>query len=93
MVLLSTIQRNTASSLPPVVHSTTLRCLTEGGLRSQWPLGSLPLYSQHRRNRLEWCCSRSSWLSSDWHRIVFNGESCFTFEADDYHLYVWGGQS
>ncbi|GFX64635.1 transposable element Tcb2 transposase [Trichonephila clavipes] len=39
-------------------------------------------------NHLEWCRSRSSWLPSDWHRIVFSDESRFTLEADD-HRFVW----
>ncbi|GFT10157.1 hypothetical protein TNCV_1115801 [Trichonephila clavipes] len=33
---------------------------------------SLPLTPQHRRNHLEWCRSKTSWLSSDKHLIVFS---------------------
>lgn len=91
-VSLSTIQRTTASSIPPVVPSTISRRLAKAGLRSQRPLRRLPLTPQHRRSRLEWCRSRSSWLPSDWHRIVFSDESRFTLAADDHRLRVWRGR-
>ncbi|KFM68158.1 Transposable element Tcb1 transposase, partial [Stegodyphus mimosarum] len=56
-------------------------------------LRCLPLTPQHLRSRLEWCRSRSSWLPSDWHRIVFSDESHFTLEADDHRVCVWRGRS
>ncbi|GFX19243.1 hypothetical protein TNCV_3013871 [Trichonephila clavipes] len=59
----------------PMVPSIISRGLAEAWFRSQWPLRRLPLTTQHRRNRLEWYCSQSSWLPSDWHRIEFNESS------------------
>ncbi|GFT43055.1 transposable element Tcb2 transposase [Trichonephila clavipes] len=85
-VSLSTIQRTTASSVPLVLPSTISRHLVEAKLRSQRLLRHLLLTPQHRRNCLEWCHRRSSWLPSDWHCIVFSDKSCFTFEVDDHRL-------
>ncbi|GFT95257.1 transposable element Tcb2 transposase [Trichonephila clavipes] len=79
---MSTIQCTTASSIPPVVPSTISQFLAEVVLCSQRPLRCLPLTLQHRRDCLQWCCSRSSWLPSDWHHIVFSDESHLTVEAD-----------
>ncbi|GFV24650.1 transposable element Tcb1 transposase [Trichonephila clavipes] len=47
---------------------------------------------QHRRNRLELCYNRSSWLLSDLHCIVFRDESHFTLETNEHHLHVWRGR-
>ncbi|GFW31612.1 transposable element Tcb2 transposase [Trichonephila clavipes] len=81
-VLLSTIQRTTASSIPPAVPSIISRRLVDAVLRSQWPLKRLPLIPKYRQHRLQWCRSRSSWLQSNWHHIVFSNEFRFNLEAE-----------
>ncbi|KFM68969.1 hypothetical protein X975_20777, partial [Stegodyphus mimosarum] len=59
----------------------------QAGLRSQ-----RPLTPQHRRSRLEWRRSPSSWLPSDWHRIVFSDEAPLALEADGQSVRVWRGR-
>ncbi|GFX80224.1 transposable element Tc1 transposase [Trichonephila clavipes] len=44
--------------------------LVKARLRSQKSLRRAPLTPQHRRNRLQWQRSHSSWLPSDLHRKV-----------------------
>ncbi|KFM58838.1 Transposable element Tc1 transposase, partial [Stegodyphus mimosarum] len=83
---------NLTTSIPSVVPSTISRRLSEAGLRSQRPLRRLPLTPQHRRSRLEWSHSRSSWLPLDYHHVVFSDESRLTLEADDHRVRVWKGR-
>ncbi|KFM73879.1 Transposable element Tcb2 transposase, partial [Stegodyphus mimosarum] len=89
----STIQLITATFIPSVVPSTISRRLSEAVLLSHRPFRRLPLTPQHRLSPLYWCRSQSSWLPSDWHRMVFSDESRFTLEADDHRVRVWRGQS
>ncbi|GFW34595.1 hypothetical protein TNCV_952231 [Trichonephila clavipes] len=76
------------SSMHLVVPSAISRFLAETRLRSQRSLRRLALTAQHHWNRLKWCRGQSSWLPSDWHRIVLNDEFNFTLVADDLHLRV-----
>ncbi|GFW32396.1 transposable element Tc1 transposase [Trichonephila clavipes] len=75
-----------------VVPSIILRSLVESWLRSYRLLRRLSLTPQHHLNFLKWYSSRSSWLPSDWHHIVFNDESFFFLEADDHRLRIWRDQ-
>ncbi|GFY10907.1 hypothetical protein TNCV_1124291 [Trichonephila clavipes] len=61
--------------------STISRRLAEVVLRSQWPLSFLPFTTEYLQNRLQWCHSRLSSLTSDWHCMVLSDESHFTLEA------------
>ncbi|GFS63014.1 transposable element Tc1 transposase [Trichonephila clavipes] len=79
-------------SIHPVVPSTISLRLAEVLLHSQWSLRRLPLTQQHRRNHLTWGHSQSSYLPSDWHRIVFSEETRFSLEADEHHLCDWRSQ-
>ncbi|UYV65178.1 hypothetical protein LAZ67_3003459 [Cordylochernes scorpioides] len=53
---------------------TISRRLVANGLHSCRPLRRLPLTPPNRRQRLEWCRARSTWMT-EWHRVVFSEES------------------
>ncbi|UYV66975.1 hypothetical protein LAZ67_4003507 [Cordylochernes scorpioides] len=55
---------------------TISRRLVANGLHSCRPLRRLPLTPPNRRQRLEWCRARSTWMT-EWHRVVFSDESRF----------------
>ncbi|UYV69851.1 FAN1 [Cordylochernes scorpioides] len=50
---------------------TISRRLVANGLHSCRPLRRLPLTPPNRRQRLEWCRARSTWVT-EWHRVVSN---------------------
>ncbi|UYV61168.1 hypothetical protein LAZ67_1003689 [Cordylochernes scorpioides] len=50
---------------------TISRRLVANGLHSCRPLRRLPLTPPNRRQRLEWCRARSTWMT-EWHRVVFS---------------------
>ncbi|UYV83652.1 hypothetical protein LAZ67_23001896 [Cordylochernes scorpioides] len=53
---------------------TISRRLVANGLHSCRPLRRLPLTPPNRRQLLEWCRARSTWMT-EWHRVVFSDES------------------
>ncbi|GFV78899.1 transposable element Tcb2 transposase [Trichonephila clavipes] len=87
-VSLSTIQRITAYSLPPVVPPTISRSLAEAGFHSERSLRGLSLTPQHRWNCLQWFLSQSLWSPWDWHRTVLSDESRFTLVPNDLRICV-----
>ncbi|UYV79305.1 RPS13 [Cordylochernes scorpioides] len=48
----------------------------------------LPLTPLNRRQRLEWCRARSTWMT-EWHRVVFSDESRFCLSSDSRRVRVW----
>ncbi|UYV64409.1 hypothetical protein LAZ67_3000604 [Cordylochernes scorpioides] len=64
------------------------RRLVANGLHSCRPLRRLPLTPPNRRQRLEWCRARSTWMT-EWHRIVFSDESRFCLSSDSRRVRVW----
>ncbi|UYV73119.1 Transposase [Cordylochernes scorpioides] len=71
------------------VKSTTIsRRLVANGLHSCRPLRRLPLTPPNRRQRLEWCRARSTWMT-EWHRVVFSDESRFCLSSDSRYVRVW----
>ncbi|UYV81650.1 hypothetical protein LAZ67_20001813 [Cordylochernes scorpioides] len=42
----------------------------------------------NRRQRLEWCRARSTWMT-EWHRVVFSDESPFCLSSDSRRVRVW----
>ncbi|UYV79517.1 CNTNAP1 [Cordylochernes scorpioides] len=58
------------------------------GLHSCRPLRRLPLTPPNRRQRLEWCRARSTWMT-EWHRVVFSDESRFCLSSDSRRVRVW----
>ncbi|UYV66194.1 K02A2.6-like [Cordylochernes scorpioides] len=67
---------------------TISRRLVANGLHSCRPLRRLPLIPPNRRQRLEWCRARSTWMM-EWHRVVFSDESRFCLSSDSRRVRVW----
>ncbi|UYV70071.1 hypothetical protein LAZ67_7001708 [Cordylochernes scorpioides] len=67
---------------------TISRRLVADGLHSCRPLRRLPLTPPNRRQRLEWCRARSTWMT-EWHRVVFSDESRFCLSSDSRRVRVW----
>ncbi|UYV79004.1 hypothetical protein LAZ67_17000620, partial [Cordylochernes scorpioides] len=67
---------------------TISRRLVANGLHSCRPLRRLPLTPPNRRQRLEWCQARSTWMT-EWHRVVFSDESRFCLFSDSRRVRVW----
>ncbi|UYV62913.1 hypothetical protein LAZ67_2002437 [Cordylochernes scorpioides] len=67
---------------------TISRRLVANGLHSCRPLRRLPLTPPNRRQRLEWCRARSTWMT-EWHRVVFLDESRFCLSSDSLRVRVW----
>ncbi|UYV84701.1 hypothetical protein LAZ67_X003137 [Cordylochernes scorpioides] len=71
-----------------ISNRTISRRLVANGLHSCRPLRRLPLTPPNRRQRLEWCRARSTWMTK-WHRVVFSDESRFCLSSDSRRLRVW----
>ncbi|UYV73832.1 hypothetical protein LAZ67_11001054 [Cordylochernes scorpioides] len=69
-------------------RKTISRRLVANGLHSCRPLRRLPLTPPNRRQRLEWCRARSTWMT-EWHRVVFSDESRFCLSSDSRRVRVW----
>ncbi|UYV74829.1 Transposase [Cordylochernes scorpioides] len=67
---------------------TISRRLVANGLHSWRPLRRLPLTPPNRRQHLEWCRARSTWMT-EWHRVVFSDESRFCLSSDSRRVRVW----
>ncbi|UYV71629.1 hypothetical protein LAZ67_8003963 [Cordylochernes scorpioides] len=67
---------------------TISRRLVANGLHSCRPLRRLPLTPPNRRQRLEWCRARSTWMT-EWNRVVFSDESRFCLSTDSRRVRVW----
>ncbi|UYV77104.1 hypothetical protein LAZ67_14003317, partial [Cordylochernes scorpioides] len=67
---------------------TISRRLVANGLHSCRPLRRLPLTPPNRRQRLEWCRARSTWMK-EWDRVVFSDESRFCSSIDSRRVRVW----
>ncbi|UYV65046.1 Transposase [Cordylochernes scorpioides] len=67
---------------------TISRRLVANGLHSCRPLRRLPLTPPNRRQRLEWCRARSTWMT-EWLRVVFSDESRFCLSSDSRRVRVW----
>ncbi|UYV77522.1 hypothetical protein LAZ67_15001353 [Cordylochernes scorpioides] len=71
-----------------ILTRTISRRLVANGLHSCRPLRRLPLTPPNRRQRLEWCRARSTWMT-EWHRVVFSDESRFCLSSDSRRVRVW----
>ncbi|UYV76158.1 ELK3 [Cordylochernes scorpioides] len=67
---------------------TISRRLVANGLHSCRSLRRLPLTPSNRRQRLEWCRARSTWMT-EWHGVVFSDESRFCLSSDSRRVRVW----
>ncbi|UYV67901.1 Transposase [Cordylochernes scorpioides] len=80
--------KNLGSAGPADSTLTISRRLVANGLHSCRPLRRLPLTPPNRRQRLEWCRARSTWMT-EWHRVVFSDESRFCLSSDSRRVRVW----
>ncbi|UYV69065.1 Transposase [Cordylochernes scorpioides] len=71
-----------------LLRRTISRRLVANGLHSCRPLRRLPLTPPNRRQRLEWCRARSTWMT-EWHRVVLSDESRFCLSSDSRRVRVW----
>ncbi|UYV65499.1 K02A2.6-like, partial [Cordylochernes scorpioides] len=67
---------------------TISRRLVANDLHSCRPLRRLPFTPPNRRQRLEWCRARSTWMT-EWHRVVFSDDSRFCLSSDSRRVRVW----
>ncbi|GFW46242.1 transposable element Tc1 transposase [Trichonephila clavipes] len=72
-----------------IVPQTISRHLAEANLKSKRPFRALPLTSEHRQLRLQWCQARSMWNVTDWPMVVFSDESRCVLGTDDNRVRVW----
>ncbi|UYV66736.1 hypothetical protein LAZ67_4002721 [Cordylochernes scorpioides] len=84
----SKLQAETTLQAPRAAQRTISRRLVANGLHSCRPLRRLPLTPPNRRQRLEWCRARSTWMT-EWHTVVFSDESRFCLSSDSRRVRVW----
>ncbi|UYV61907.1 hypothetical protein LAZ67_1007032 [Cordylochernes scorpioides] len=83
------ILQHVQDTLDHSISTRTISCrLVANGLHSCRPLRRLPLTPPNRRQRLEWCRARSTWMT-EWHRVVFSDESRFCLSSDSRRVRVW----
>ncbi|UYV84471.1 hypothetical protein LAZ67_X002311, partial [Cordylochernes scorpioides] len=83
------IQQHVQDTLDHSISTRTIfRRLVANGLHSCRPLRRLPLTPPNRRQHLEWCRARSTWMT-EWHRVVFSDESRFCLSSDSRRVRVW----
>ncbi|UYV67486.1 hypothetical protein LAZ67_5000874 [Cordylochernes scorpioides] len=87
-VVLGFLRGQAAEFFDSGFHKTISRRLVANGLHSCRPLRRLPLTPPNRRQRLEWCRARSTWMT-EWHRVVFSDESRFCLSSDSRRVRVW----
>ncbi|UYV78012.1 hypothetical protein LAZ67_15003191 [Cordylochernes scorpioides] len=88
-VTCTAILQHVQDTLDPSISTRTIsRRLVANGLHSCRPLRRLPLTPPNRRQRLEWCRARSTWMT-EWHRVVFSDESRFCLSSDSRRVRVW----
>ncbi|UYV78707.1 Transposase [Cordylochernes scorpioides] len=84
----SKLQAKTTLQAPRATQRIISRRLVANDLHSCRPLRRLPLTPPNRRQRLEWCRARSTWMT-EWHRVVFSDESRFCLSSDSRRVRVW----
>ncbi|UYV79058.1 hypothetical protein LAZ67_17000955, partial [Cordylochernes scorpioides] len=83
------ILQHVQDTLDHSISTRTISCrLVANGLHSCRPLRRLPLTPPNRRQRLEWCRARSTWMT-EWHRVVFSDESRFCLSSDSRRVRMW----
>ncbi|GFU56068.1 transposable element Tc1 transposase [Trichonephila clavipes] len=82
----STIRANVGVA---IVTQSISRHLAEATLKSKRPFRALPLTSEHRQVRLQWCQARSMWNVTDWQKVVFSDEPRFVLGTDGNRIRVW----
>ncbi|GFX82705.1 transposable element Tcb1 transposase [Trichonephila clavipes] len=67
---------------------TVRRRLQQHGLSAWRPWLRLPLTLHYRKDRLQWCEQRKTWVY-EWRYVIFSDESRFCLQHQDGHSRVW----
>ncbi|GFV31164.1 transposable element Tcb2 transposase [Trichonephila clavipes] len=76
-----------------IVPQTIFRHLAEANLKYKCSFHAIPLTSEHRQLRLQWCQARSMWNVTDWQKVVLRDESRFVWGTDNNRVRVWRHKS
>ncbi|GFW59005.1 transposable element Tc1 transposase [Trichonephila clavipes] len=72
-----------------IVPQTISRHIADANFKSKRTFRSLPSIPEHRQLREQWCQARSTWIVTDWQKVVFSEESRFVFGTDDIRVRMW----
>ncbi|GFX18690.1 transposable element Tcb2 transposase [Trichonephila clavipes] len=70
-------------------RKTVARRLRGRGLYARRPVVCVPLTSQHRTARLQWCREYHNWTEQDWTCARFSDESRFSLSSDCRRQLIW----
>ncbi|GFV35724.1 transposable element Tcb2 transposase [Trichonephila clavipes] len=72
-----------------VLSAKRNRRLRGGGLYARRPVVCVPLTSQHRTARLQWCREHHNWTEQDWACVLFSDERRFSLLSDCRRQLIW----
>ncbi|GFU83433.1 transposable element Tcb2 transposase [Trichonephila clavipes] len=78
-----------AASGKQISRKTVARRLRGGGLYARRPVVCVPLTTQHRTARLQWCREHHNWTKQDWSCVLFSDESRFSLSSDCRLQLIW----
>ncbi|GFU41764.1 transposable element Tcb2 transposase [Trichonephila clavipes] len=78
-----------AASGKQISRKTVARRLRGGGLYARRTVVCVPLTTQHRTARLQWCREHQNWTEQDWACVLFLDESRFSLSSDCRRQLIW----
>ncbi|GFW99494.1 transposable element Tcb1 transposase [Trichonephila clavipes] len=78
-----------AASGKQISRKTVARRLRGGRLYARRPVVCVPLTTQHRTARLQWCREHHNWTEQDWTCVLFSDESRFSLSSDCRRQLIW----
>ncbi|GFV42363.1 HTH_Tnp_Tc3_2 domain-containing protein [Trichonephila clavipes] len=78
-----------AASGKQISRKTVARRLRGGTIRTQTCFVCVPLTTQHRTARLQWCREHHYWTEQDWACVLFSDESRFSLSSDCRRQLIW----
>ncbi|GFX80823.1 transposable element Tcb2 transposase [Trichonephila clavipes] len=78
-----------AASGKQISRKTVARRLRGGRLYARRPVVCVPLTTQHRTARLQWCREHHNWTEQDWACVLFSDESRFSLSSDCRRQLIW----
>ncbi|GFW33504.1 transposable element Tcb2 transposase [Trichonephila clavipes] len=78
-----------AASGKQISRKTVARRFRGGGLYARRPVVCVPLTTQHRTARLQWCRDHHNWTEQDWACVLFSDESRFSLSSDCRRQLIW----
>ncbi|GFV82373.1 transposable element Tcb1 transposase [Trichonephila clavipes] len=70
-----------AASGKQISRKTVARRLRGGGLYARRPVVCVPLTTQHRTARFQWCLEHHNWTEPDWACVLFSDERRFSLSS------------